>query len=632
MTSSVRQSTVGRLLDGRYRVLSHIADGGMASVYLAVDERLDREVAVKIMRRELVSDETFVSRFRREARSAARLSHPNVVAVFDQGDDGDDMFLAMEYVPGRTLREVLTQEGPLTPRAALDIFDRILQALDAAHSAGLIHRDVKPENVIIREDGVVKVADFGLARAVTAATTNASGTLLGTVAYLSPEQVERGIADARSDVYAAGLVLFEMVTARKAFDGDTPIHVAYQHVHGTVPSASAMVRSVPTEIDRLVALGTARDPDQRPASAGDYLVEVRRARARLSTTELDLRPADPERGLVAATPTTRIPAPTPVRSTSAYRTQAHPTSAHPTSVIDGPRRRRRWPAVLALLAALLLAGGGAGWWFLAGPGAQTRVPTVASLDERAAVAAIEQAGLSASVRQSFDETVPTGLVISSDPGGAATVARRSTVTLTVSKGPERYAAPTLTGTAATAAAATLSGSHLALGTSTDAYSDTVAAGTILTQDPTAGTLLKPGATVAIVVSKGRQPIPVTDFTGKPAADAKNALGAAGLTVVEGPAVNSDTVAQGSVVSQDPKTGTLTKGSTVTLVVSKGPVLVAVPDTVGKQRGEAAKLLRQAGFAVSYNEILGGFFGTVRGSDPSAGTMVRKGATITLTIV
>ena len=627
MTSSVRQQTVGRLLDGRYRVLSHIADGGMASVYLAIDERLDREVAVKIMRRELVSDETFVSRFRREARSAAQLSHPNVVAVFDQGIDEGDMFLAMEYVPGRTLREVLTQEGPLTPRAALDLFERILRALDAAHRAGLIHRDVKPENVIIREDGVVKVADFGLARAVTAATTtNAAGTLLGTIAYLSPEQVERGIADARSDVYAAGLVLFEMLTARKAFDGDTPIHVAYQHVHGTVPAASDLVATVPLELDRLIDLGTARDPDQRPASAGDYLLEVRQARAQLSTTELDLRPVPPERGIAAALPTTRI----------ASTTHGLRSPDHPTGVILGeppdPHRRRWWPAVLALLVVLLVAGGGTGWWFVAGPGAQTVVPALIRLDQRTAVAAVQQAELGASVTPAFDESVPTGIVITSDPPAAATVRKHSTVILTVSRGPERYAAPSLTGTAAASAAATLTAAHLTLGASTAAYSDAVVAGTILTQDPLPGGSLKRGVAVAIVVSKGKQPIPVTDFTGRPAADAKQALSAAGLTVVAGPQVNSDNVRQGSVVSQEPRNGTVVKGTTVTLVVSKGPVRVAVPATVGKQRDEAAKILRAAGFSVSYTEILGGFFGTVRGSDPGAGTMVRQGATITLTIV
>ena len=272
MSAAVHPTLVGQVLDRRYRVLSHIADGGMASVYVALDERLDREVALKVMRPSLAADETFVSRFRREARSAARLSHPNVVAVYDQGEDEGRMFLAMELVTGHTLREVMQAEGPLTPRAALDILDPVLQALGAAHSAGLIHRDVKPENVILREDGVVKVADFGLARAVTSATSTAqTGVLLGTVAYLSPEQVERGIADARSDVYAAGLLLFEMLTGTKAFSGDTPIHVAYQHVHSTVPAPSSRVSTVPAELDRLVALATDRDPDGRPVDAGAFL-------------------------------------------------------------------------------------------------------------------------------------------------------------------------------------------------------------------------------------------------------------------------------------------------------------------------------------------------------------------------
>ena len=291
VSAAVPPTLVGQVLDRRYRVLSHIADGGMASVYVALDERLDREVALKVMRPSLAADETFVSRFRREARSAARLSHPNVVAVYDQGEDEGRMFLAMELVNGHTLRQVMQDEGPLTPRAALDIIDAVLQALGAAHSAGLIHRDVKPENVILREDGVVKVADFGLARAVTSATSTAqTGVLLGTVAYLAPEQVERGIADARSDVYAAGLLLFEMLTGTQAFSGDTPIHVAYQHVHSTVPAPSSRVSTVPAELDRLVALATDRDPDGRPVDAGAFLRQVRRSRVALTPAELDRRP------------------------------------------------------------------------------------------------------------------------------------------------------------------------------------------------------------------------------------------------------------------------------------------------------------------------------------------------------
>ena len=333
------------------------------------------------------------------------------------------MFLAMEYVPGRTLRDVLTAEGPLTPRAALDLFDPILQAIAAAHDAGLIHRDVKPENVILREDGQVKVADFGLARAVTAATTtNASGTLLGTVAYLSPEQVERGIADARSDVYATGLVLYEMLTGRKAFDGDSPIHVAYQHVHGTVPMPSQTVRTVPEELDQLVALATARDPDKRPANAGDYLAEVRRSRALMTTTELDL-PADPERarrGRGRPDPAgwrrrADVRRPARVAHRPGSRTPRIPLRAHRPETAR--RRRRVWPAVLAVLLVLGLAGGGAAWWFTGGPGSMTRVPSLDRLTQAAAQAELQRADLRSSVTEVFDESAPAGTVMTREPGG-----------------------------------------------------------------------------------------------------------------------------------------------------------------------------------------------------------------------
>jgi beta-lactam-binding protein with PASTA domain/serine/threonine protein kinase len=647
MTSSVASNVsasslrvVGRVLDGRYRVLSHLADGGMATVYLALDERLDREVAVKVMHDNLARDTTFVTRFRREARSAARLGHPNVVAVFDQGEDdsaGDALiFLAMEYVPGRTLRDVLSAEGPLTPRAALDLFDPILQAIAAAHDAGLIHRDVKPENVILREDGVVKVADFGLARAVTAATTtNASGTLLGTVAYLAPEQVERGIADARSDVYAAGLVLYEMLTGRKAFDGDSPIHVAYQHVHGSVPRPSQTIRTVPEELDQLVALATARDPDQRPADAGDYLDEVRRSRALMTTTELDLRPGVAQHDIAAAVPTqlggdvaptSMVPL---VSHTSPDRAPLPTDPGSSDDASDGVRRI--WPVVASVLLVLALAGG-AFWWFTAGPGATTRVPTVDTLTVTAAQAELQRADLRASVTEAYDETAPAGTVMSANPGGGTEVRKLSSVDLTVSKGPERYAAPDLVGTPADAADATLQAQHLVVGEREEQFSDTVEAGKVVAQDPAAGSSLKPGAAVAITVSKGRQPIPVADFTGKSAEQAKKAFSDAGLTVKEGNQVNSDTVPAGSVLSQDPENGTLFKGDTVTIVVSKGPVLVSVPATVGKQREEAARLLKAAGFQVAYNNVLGGLFNIVRASDPAGGTMARKGATVTLTIV
>ena len=624
------ESLVGRVLDGRYRVLSHIADGGMASVYLALDTRLEREVALKVMRPGLAADETFVSRFRREARSAARLSHPHVVAVFDQGEDDGSMFLAMEYVPGQTLREVMQAEGPLTPRAALDIMDPVLQALSAAHRAGIIHRDVKPENVILREDGTVKVADFGLARAVTTQTTTAqTGMLLGTVAYLSPEQVERGIADARSDVYAAGLILFEMLTGTKAFTGDSPIHVAYQHVHGSIPAPSSRVESVPSELDTLVALATARDPDQRPADAGEFLSEVRKARAALSPTDLDHRPegaAAEDGGLstVAVARTTALPigerpsAPEPTRATSG-------------STEGAGRGGRPWKWAVAALLLLAAATAGA-WYFTMGPGSPTVVPVVVGQTFAQAQSRLSAAHLDAKRVDAFDERVGRGLVISANPGAGAEVGRSTAVVLTVSKGPERYAVPTLVGSTATEAKARLAEKRLTLGGSSEAYDEKIPAGQIVSSTPRAGTQLRRGTAVTIVVSKGRQPIDVTDYTGKPADQAVAALTDAGLRVDATKQEFSTDVPKGSVISQSPATGTLFRGDQVTLVVSKGPEMVSVPNVQGKQLRQARTILEDAGFQVRVENFMGGLFGTVRSQSPAGDAKAPKGSTVTLVVV
>jgi len=636
----VTESLVGRLLDGRYRVLSHIADGGMATVYLALDTRLDREVALKVMRPGLAGDETFVSRFRREARSAARLSHPNVVAVFDQGEDDGNIFLAMEYVPGQTLREVMQAEGPLTPRAALDFLDPMLQALASAHRAGIIHRDVKPENVILREDGTVKVADFGLARAVTTQTTAAqTGMLLGTVAYLSPEQVERGIADARSDVYAAGLILFEMLTGTKAFTGDTPIHVAYQHVHGSVPAPSSRVADVPPELDTLVALATSRDPDQRPADADAFLTEVRQVRRGLSPTELDHRPegAAAAAGGASTVPVARTTAlPLGVGAAGAGVSDA----AHTEVVSRAERaeqraeeRTGRGPWRWAVAALLLLAAVAAGlWWFTMGPGSPTVVPVVAGKTYDQAASELTAAHLNAKRVDAFDEKVSKGTVISGNPGAGAEVGRSTTVTLTVSKGPERYTVPELVGSTATEARARLEEKRLELGKTSQAFDEKVPAGQIVSTSPKAGTALKRGASVNIVVSKGRQPIELQDFTGKPADQAVASLTDAGLQVDATKREFSTDVPKGSVISQSPATGTLFRGDKVTLVVSKGPEMVKVPDVQGKQLDEARQVLEGAGFKVKVESFMGGIFGTVRSQDPGANADAPKGSTVTLVVV
>jgi beta-lactam-binding protein with PASTA domain/tRNA A-37 threonylcarbamoyl transferase component Bud32 len=629
VSSGVTESLLGHVVDGRYRVLSHIADGGMASVYLALDTRLDRDIALKVLRRDLAQDAAFASRFRREARSAARLSHPNVVSVFDQGEDDGHMFLAMEYVPGQTLREVMRAEGPLTPRAALDIMAPVLQALGAAHRAGIIHRDVKPENIILREDdGTVKVADFGLARAVsTQTTTSQTGVLLGTVAYLSPEQVERGIADARSDVYAAGLILFEMLTGTKAFTGDTPIHIAYQHVHGSVPAPSSRVSSVPQELDALVALATARDPDQRPSDAADFLTEVRRSRAMLTPTELDRRP-EGTRAEAAGVSTVAVERTSALPLTEPRDTDEVPYAGEPR---HRPAAGALWRWAAAALGVVLI-GGLVAWWFLAGPGSPTVVPQTTRLTYAQALARLEQAHLGASRIDSFDETVPKGVVMSTDPGAGANVGRGTDVKVTVSKGPERYAVPTVLNKSQAEATDEITAAKLTVGTVSQAFSDTVTQGLVISVDPAPGTPLKRGAPVDLVVSKGHQPIPVTDFTGQPAAQAVDSLTKAGLQVDATQQENSDTVPKGNVIRQSPSGGTLFKGQQVTLVVSKGPVMVTVPDVQGRQEADATKVLTAAGFKVSVQRFMGGIFGTVRSQDPAAGSQQPKGSTITLVVV
>jgi len=621
------------VLDGRYLVLSHLADGGMATVYVALDQRLDRQVALKVMRPDLARDQTFVSRFHREARSAAKLSHPHVVAVYDQGEDDGHMFLAMELVNGLTLRQVMQAEGPLTPRAALDILDPVLQALGAAHSAGLIHRDVKPENVILREDGTVKVADFGLARAIDTVTSTAhTGVLLGTVAYLSPEQVERGIADARSDVYAAGLLLFEMLTGTKAFIGDSPIHVAYQHVHSSVPLPSTRVDTVPVELDLLVARASARDPDNRPVDANEMLAELRQARRGLTTAELDLRPPG-------------VAGPVPASSTIALpRTEAVPavvaaggTEAGPQGLgagrllpLRGPGGRRGRRILLILL--LLLTAAAASWFFLFGPGGSTTVPRVVGSTSQVAERALATAHLNPTVVQSFDETVRAGVVIAADPAAGREVGRGSTVTLTVSRGPERYAVPPLAGHSRAEAENRLVEARLTVGRVSLAFSETVAQGQVISTSPAADTSVKRATAIALVISRGRQPIVLQDWTGKPAKAAVKALSDAKLKVDATKQDWSDTVPKGSVISQTPATGTLFQGDTVTLVVSKGPELVPVPEVIGKQENEATSILVGLGFKVKIERAFGGFFGTVRLQSVAGGTTAPRGTTITLTVV
>ncbi len=611
----------------------------MATVYLAVDQRLDRDVAIKVMHSDLAQDEDFLRRFIREARSAARLSHPGVVAVYDQGQDAGSWFLVMEYVPGRTLRDLLNERGRLTPREALTLLDPVLDALAAAHWNGIIHRDIKPENVLLADDGRVKVADFGLARAVSTTTTNVdSKVLLGTVAYLAPEQVERSVADARSDVYAVGIVLFEMLTGRKPFVGETPIQVAYQHVHSDVPAPSTLLRGLAPALDLLVTQAAARDPDARPADAGELLVNARRTRAGLTPDELD--------GLVPISePTVAVPLPGafavpggPAMSAQpSPQPGVHPSS--PTGVLDlpppassGARRKRhtgRTAAIVIVLLALVL--GVAGWYVGAGPGSKVPVPSVVGQTQAQAERTLQAQGLDSSVTKVFSETVPVGSVAATDPRAGVSVGKHSRVRLDVSKGPERHPVPSLVGKSTSSAEAAIAGASLSLGQVTPAYSDTVAKGKVISTDPVAATQLAPGKPVDLVVSQGPAPVTLGDWTGKPADQATSTLQAAGLKVTTTQAY-SDTVPQGQVVSQRPRPGQVHRGDTVRLVVSKGPPLVLVPDVTGRSVDEARQTLRTAGFKVQVTHVFPWILGSkVVAQTPNGTSKAPKGSTVTIAV-
>ncbi len=666
MDSTVSDSLVGQLLDGRYHVESRIARGGMATVYTALDVRLERVVALKVMHPIFAEDDEFVTRFIREAKSAARLSHPNVVAVFDQGEDSGHVFLAMEYVPGRTLRDLLQERGRLSPQEALSILAPVLSALAAAHSAGLIHRDVKPENVLLADDGRVKVADFGLARAMVGRHTTTTSALIGTVAYFAPEQVTRGIADARTDVYAAGIVLFEMLTGKPPYDGDTPISVAYRHAHEDVPPPSSLVPKLPALVDTLVARATARDPDRRPADAAAFLTELQRVRRSLPALDGDTESA--------TTFTPRGHETLVVDLTdgdSASRAGRPPIGGPPdAALIDDadaatPRRRQRGLIVFIVVLLLACCLAAAGWWYgTAGTRNAkhyTVVPNVVGtasvhltpIQAKAALTAAHLTMLTASkpansASSDYSETVPKGDVVSQSPLPSSVKIRKgSPVTIELSLGPHRTTVPPFIPAGATdpSAANTLSAYEALLSKASliystavkQEYSPTVPVNGVLAVVPVPGTVEKLNTSVTITVSEGPQPIPIPAVSGQSATTAQQTLQSLGF-LVNPTQEYSTTVATGDVISQDPAGGGSSagkKGDTITLSVSKGPQLFAVPNVSSDLANpaswisvsQAEEILQTAGFSAKVGSR--GAFGVVTSQRPKAGSMEPKGTVVTI---
>lgn len=657
--TTLQDPLVGQVLDGRYRVDARIAAGGMATVYRALDTRLDRVLALKVMHPALAADGSFVERFIREAKSVARLAHPNVVQVFDQGTDESYVYLAMEYVAGCTLRDVLRERGALQPRAALDILEPVLAALGAAHRAGFVHRDMKPENVLIGDDGRVKVADFGLVRAVDT-VTNTTGAVLGTVSYLAPEQIEHGTADPRVDVYACGVLLHEMLTGAKPHRGETPAQVLYRHLNEDVPPPSAAVPGLARELDELVLSATARNPGLRPADAAALLGETLRARSALDEAQLDAVPpgalgatrdghdnAEDRTSVIPRALTAVRPLPVNEPEDAAgpgggfaggfgggenrtSRLESPPIPPGPAR--GGDRRSRR--GLFAVVAALLVVlGVGTGVWYI-NSGQFTKVPPVLSKTEAQARDQLDDAGLDVgAVRHAYSDTVAKGRVISSDPAPAERIRSNDSVSLTVSNGPETVKVPDLKGRTLADARARLKKAGLAAGMVTRDFDEDVPKGQVVTTDPAAGTERHGGSAIALTVSRGR-PVEVPDVTGSSLQDARDELEDAGLKVKVAERRVASEFDEGQVAAVSPGEGErLAEGDTVTVTVSRGRKQVKVPDVVGEKAGDARKTLEAAGFEVDEDRGFLDLFGgdKVKSQSVKGGDRAPFGSKITLKI-
>ncbi|WP_030810219.1 Stk1 family PASTA domain-containing Ser/Thr kinase [Streptomyces sp. NRRL F-2799] len=644
MDTTLSDPLLGQVLDGRYRVEARIAVGGMATVYRALDIRLDRVLALKVMHPALAADGAFVERFIREAKSVARLSHPNVVQVFDQGTDGGYVYLAMEYVAGCTLRDVLRERGALRPRAALDIVEPVLAALGAAHRAGFVHRDMKPENVLIGDDGRVKVADFGLVRSVDTVTST-TGSVLGTVSYLAPEQIEQGTADPRVDVYACGVVLYEMLTGAKPHSGDSPAQVIYKHLNDDVPPPSALAPGVAPELDGLVAAATARTPGLRPADAAALLGEVLRVRGTLTEEQLDALPPQAlsgdhdnagDRTSVLPRAMTMI-RPLPVNGDGEdvhnVTSVLHTTDIEPPPTRRGTRWSRPRRGLLTLLVAVLVfLGVGGGVWYI-NSGQFTKVPPVLSRTQEQAEQRLKAAGLEVGgVKRAYSDTVDRGTVISTDPSAGSRVRGHASVGLTVSLGPRTVSVPGVAGQPLERARERLKAAGLEPGMVTREFSDEVERGSVIGTTPEAGTERHAGSAIALVVSKGA-PVDIPDVSGEDAESARQDLTDAGLKVrIAAERVNSD-YDKGQVAFQSPEAGAQgAEGDTVTLTLSKGPEMVKVPDVVGSHVDDAHRKLEAAGFEVHEDRGLLGLFGdTVKKQSVAGGDEAPKGSKVTITI-
>lgn len=650
MSVHTSDPTIGRLIDGRYQVRSRIARGGMATVYLATDLRLERRVAIKIMHHHLADDEQFKQRFIQEARSAARLAHPNVVNVFDQGQDAESAYLVMEYLPGITLRELLHDYGALTAEQTIDITEAVLSGLAAAHKAGIVHRDLKPENVLLADDGRIKIGDFGLARAASANTATGAA-LLGTIAYLSPELVTRGVADTRSDIYAVGIMMYEMLTGEQPFKGEQPMQIAYQHANDSVPTPSTKNPKVPAELDELVLWATARDPEERPADARAMLEQLHDTESLLQTA-LPPTATSAQRTMVLPS-APMMPAPSNSETQVLGGTPAVQTTgevSENTAALGAAAGRRRRRGVVALLLVLLLAAGalGAGWWFGAGPGAAVTIPDeIRSMPFDEAAALLEERGLQVSPEPGeavYDIEVEEGLVAASTPAIGAPASKDRPVVLQLSAGPRPIPMTIERNMPRADAEAIVAESNWQLLEAQERFDPEIEAGRVVDAlNPDGKSVIDnrrygEGRGIQLVLSLGAVP----DVRGLTIDAAREKLEAVGLKGSEPELRYSDEYpadqVMAMVLERDGQPIVFRKGDTVSLVVSRGPEPVSVPAVRGLVWTEAEALLKEAGFEIAFSNdssqalafALPGF-AYVTELDPGEGETAPKGSTVTITL-
>ncbi|WP_124054924.1 Stk1 family PASTA domain-containing Ser/Thr kinase [Arcanobacterium ihumii] len=673
---------LGTLIDGRYTIHARIARGGMASVYRATDSRLGRDVAIKFIHPHLAEQNALVARFIKEARSAASLYSPHIVTVYDQGvahlPDGTRAYLVMELITGPNLRAQFNALGSFTLGQAFDLACQILTALSIAHSKGIIHRDVKPENILLTEaldqshplnkTGVVaKVADFGLAKAATDSSSAHTTSMLGTVGYIAPEIVTHQKTSPASDVYSVGIMLYEFLAGQLPFTGTSPVSIAYSHVNDPVPRLSDLAPWIPVSVDSLISLFTAKDPLKRPRSgteALDALTDVFEGLPEelllrripvfpVNRTTEEPRNLEKSEALVAThflTPTNDAHAPDiePMAETgllpdefkpklsdgNAFNQSSGAGVTSPSSENRAPssQPRRRWPIVVVLLAVLLGAAGfGVHWWFASGPGLRVTVNNVAGQSTQQATDTLKKAGFTVKTDHAFSDDVPRGNVIETDPKAGSKIHPSNPVTIIVSDGVEILTVPNVVAQEQAQAEDIIKKSRFTAKV-TQAWSDSVAKGKVISQEPIAGASATHDSEVTIVISQGREPVKVPKVVGLNSAQAQEALTKAGLKV-EISEEYSSSIPPGQVVSQSPDEGTgRYKNDSVKISVSKGPQPVKVPDVFGKQEKDAVKTLKDAGFNVEVERILGGIFGTVRAQNPGADEMVQPGSTIKIKVV